>query len=72
MRKYISLVFFSMASVVILLQLGISFIAISNEQSHNQLLHTVTSQTKKIITPKTTNPKIDFKKMAEDMSHEKY
>lgn len=72
MRKHISLVFFILASVVILLQLALSFVALLDEQSHNQLLHTATSQTKKIIVPETAKPKIDFKKMAEEMSHEKY
>ncbi|WP_318445204.1 hypothetical protein [Photobacterium leiognathi] len=47
MRQYISMAFYCLASVVIVLQLSTSFISLTNEQTSQQLLHIVTKQTEK-------------------------
>lgn len=72
MRQHISMAFYCLASVVIVLQLSTSFISLSNEQTTQQLLHTVTKRVEKAPVVVESKPKIDYKQMAEDMAQEKY
>ncbi|RJX75116.1 hypothetical protein DZ860_00050 [Vibrio sinensis] len=72
MRQHISMAFYCLASVVIVLQLSTSFISLSNEQTTQQLLHTVTKPVTKAPVVVESKPKIDYKQMAEDMALEKY
>jgi len=72
MRQRISLVFYCLASVVIVLQLATSFVSLSSEQTQLQLLHTVTKQAEKVSVVVESKPKIDFKQMAQDLAAEQY
>ena len=72
MRQHISMVFYALASVVIVLQLATSFISLNNEQTQQQLLHTVTKHKEKAPVVVESRPKIDYKQMAQDMAAEKY
>ncbi|PSV20631.1 hypothetical protein [Photobacterium leiognathi] len=72
MRQYISMAFYCLASVVIVLQLSTSFISLTNEQTSQQLLHIVTKQTEKEPVVVESKPQIDYQQMAEDMAQESY
>ncbi|HAS62921.1 MAG TPA: hypothetical protein DCS35_10285 [Vibrio sp.] len=72
MRQRISLVFYCLASVVIVLQLATSFVSLSSEQTQLKLLHTVTKQAEKVSVVVESKPKIDFKQMAQDLAAEQY
>ncbi|ANS87110.1 hypothetical protein RJD38_15810 [Vibrio scophthalmi] len=72
MRQHISMAFYCLASVVIILQLSTSFISLSNEQTTQQLLHTVTKQAEKAPVVVESKAKIDYQQMAEDMAQESY
>ncbi|WEM41327.1 hypothetical protein PTW35_11870 [Photobacterium sp. DA100] len=74
MRQRISLVFYCLASVVIMLQISASFMALSSDAPQRSILHSVSRQTEP--TAKTTElnsaPKVDFRQMANDLTQEKY
>lgn len=72
MRKHISLAFYCLASVVILLQLATSFVSLTSEQSQQQLLHSVTKPVEKPVVVVESKPQVDFKQMAQDMESEQY
>ncbi|MGR5062512.1 hypothetical protein [Photobacterium sp. DNB22_13_2] len=74
MRQRISFVFYCLASGIIMLQIASSLMALSGEENQHSLVHMVSrqseSQTKMI--KQNTEPKIDFQKMAKDLTQEKY
>ena len=72
MRKHFSLVFFCLATVLILLQLLSSLMELTQEQRQNQALHVITRVTEKVPVVETSKPQIDFKKIAQEMEHEQY
>lgn len=71
MRKNLSRVFFCLAFVLISLQLISTFMELTDVHVQNRLLHTVTNREKTamIVDAKKT---VDFKKIAQEMSQEKY
>ncbi|KXF80856.1 hypothetical protein [Enterovibrio coralii] len=72
MRQKLSLVFFCAATVLILLQLMSNVIELSEEQSENRLIHTVSRHIDVVPVEVVEKPKVDFKQMAQDMQEEKY
>ena len=72
MRQHIAMVFYCLASVMIIMQLSISFISLSNEQTTQKLLHIVTKQAEKASVVVESKPQIDYQQMAEDMAQESY
>ncbi|KHT62058.1 hypothetical protein RJ45_19230 [Photobacterium gaetbulicola] len=74
MRQRISLLFYCLASVVIILQIGTSFIAISSDSHQQSILHSVSRQVESPAGSKEHHsaPKVDFRQMAKDLTQEKY
>ena len=69
MRKNLSLVFFVLASALILLQLVSSFTVLNREQRQNQVLHSISRQiTEQTISPDVSKPQLDYQKLAEDLT----
>ncbi|MBE1273595.1 hypothetical protein [Enterovibrio baiacu] len=72
MRKHLSLVFFCLATVLILLQLLFSLMELTQDQRQHQILHVITRTIEKAPVMEAPTPHIDFKKMAQEMEQEKY
>ncbi|MDD1780283.1 hypothetical protein LRP49_03625 [Enterovibrio sp. ZSDZ35] len=72
MRQKLSFVFFCAATVLILLQLMSNVMELSEEQSENRLIHTVSRQIDVKPVAVVEKPKVDFKQMAQDMQEEMY
>lgn len=54
------------------MQLSISFISLSNDQTTQKLLHIVTKQAEKASVVVESKTQIDYQQMAEDMAQESY
>ncbi|MGF1767002.1 hypothetical protein L4D06_06410 [Enterovibrio makurazakiensis] len=72
MRQKLSFVFFCAATVLILLQLMSNVMELSEEQSENRLIHTVSRQIEVKAVDVVEKPEVDFKQMAHDMQEEMY
>ncbi|MDD1795020.1 hypothetical protein LRP50_17970 [Enterovibrio sp. ZSDZ42] len=72
MRQKLSFVFFCAATVLILLQLMSNVMELSEEQSENRLIHTVSRQIEVKAVDVVEKPEVDFKQMAQDMQEEMY
>ncbi|MGF1698807.1 hypothetical protein L4D09_00615 [Photobacterium makurazakiensis] len=72
MRHRISLAFYCLASVIILLQLSTSFMAMIGDNDQHAVIHSVTRQVEPVPVKTNEAPKIDFKQMAKDLAQEKY
>lgn len=71
MRKNLSRVFFGLAFVLISLQLISTFMELTDVHVQNRLLHTVTNREKAVVIVDAKKT-VDFKKIAQEMSQEKY
>ena len=74
MRQRISLLFYCLASVVIMLQIGSNLMALGSVDHQHTLLHSVSRQTEaqtKAV-EQSTAPTVDFQQMAKDLTQEKY
>ncbi|MDV5169309.1 hypothetical protein [Photobacterium rosenbergii] len=74
MRQRISLIFYCLASVVIVLHIGSNLMTLGSADHQHTVLHSVTRQTEaqtKIV-EQSTAPTVDFQQMAKDLTQEKY
>ena len=74
MRQRISLLFYCLASVVIMLQIGSSLMALNVQEHQHAVLHSVSRQadSQTNVVEQSTTPKVDFQQMAKDLTQEKY
>lgn len=73
MRKHLSLVFFILASALILLQLLSSLTVLQREQRQNQVLHSISRHvTDDNSLPQSSKPQVDFQKLAEELQDVAY
>lgn len=72
MRKYLSIIFYCLASLLIVTQLSMNYVKVNQENKSNEVIHSVSREKNNTIKKETTAPQVNYQEVGSQLTDEKY